>query len=420
MPAQENPQSHRFPSDQPLEHLEEDRLERRGFAERLAADLLSWHGRHSLVVSINGEWGSGKTTLNNFVKEELESKGNPLIVEFNPWQWSGQDRVFEAFFAVVRAEFQSTDQQKETEQLAERWEAFAAWTKLGASISTKLEQVVPPLLGTSLVGALLANSGTTPALQWAGVSVGLVGVVLWGLVTVVPEIAIQFVELVRRDQKTPTLSQLRSEITTQLEKLRKDGRTVLIVIDDIDRLSKEEIRTVFQLVKANADFPNLVYLLLFQKDIVVSALSDVVADRGEEYLKKIVQVEFDLPQAPRSKMTQIFQNDLNWVIERSKPRMHWDKDRIQHLFSDHFFPYFRTLRDVKRFIGTFDFYFNGHINEGVLEVNPIDLLAIEILRTFDHQAYLTVRDSFGFASEGDVFRALLGNEDRAKHLEKMT
>ena len=292
------------------------------------------------------------------------------------------------------------------------------YTTIGAAISTKLEQAVVPLLGTSVIGALLVNSSNGPKLRGLGIVLVTLGIVLSSFFAIAPEITERLVEVVRgrmgRGKKT--LAELRDAVTVQLKKLRDEGRPVLVIVDDIDRLSQEEIRLVFQLVKANADFPNLVYLLLFQKDIVVSALSKVAADRGDGYLKKVVQVEFDVPQAPRARMLQIFQADLNRIFERNHSKMYWDKDRVHGLFEEHLWPYFRTLRDVKRFIGTFDFYFSGHVNAGVLEVNPVDLLAVEVLRTFDHGAFVIIRDSLGFGRREDFVRALMGDEERTKQV----
>jgi len=270
-PQAQPPPLHRFSADRPLNRLEEDSLERKNFVDRLAADLLGWHGRDSLVVSLNGEWGSGKTTLKNFLKEELMAKGEPLIVEFNPWQWSGQDRVFEAFFSAIRAGFQITDTKEETERLAERWQAFAVWTKLGASISTRLEQAVTPLLGTSLAGALLANSAAAPSIRVTGIILGLSGILLSSFLAIFPEIAVHVVEIAQAKlgRQKMTLEQLRNAITKQLDKLREEGRPVMVIVDDIDRLSQEEIRTVFQLVKANADFPNLIYRPFYKRTIFV-------------------------------------------------------------------------------------------------------------------------------------------------------
>lgn len=65
------------------------------------------------------------------------------------------------------------------------------------------------------------------------------------------------------------LSEIRHEVRTLLA--RRD-HPLLIVMDDIDRLSAEQMKALFQLVKGNMDFPNVVFLLLFQRDIVEQGL----------------------------------------------------------------------------------------------------------------------------------------------------
>ncbi|WP_442878434.1 P-loop NTPase fold protein, partial [Cetobacterium sp.] len=47
------------------------------------------------------------------------------------------------------------------------------------------------------------------------------------------------------------------------------------------------------LIKANTDFPNVIFLLLFQKDIVEKKLSDSTQS-GENYLEKIIQIPFTI------------------------------------------------------------------------------------------------------------------------------
>jgi hypothetical protein len=108
---------------------------------------------------------------------------------------------------------------------------------------------------------------------------------------------------------------------------------------------------------------------------------------------------------------------LNTILNEEKIRMRWDNDRIVDLFEDHLWPYFRTLRDIKRFLGTFDFYFYGQVNRGVLEVNPVDLIILEVLRTFDHEAYLEIRDSFGYLSSRSLARLLYGVKDSKKNVQ---
>ncbi len=409
---------HRFSADRPLESVGEDKLERAGFAARLAGDILGWHGKDSLVISLNGAWGSGKTTLKNFVKESLGKQGTPIVVEFNPWAWSGQEKLLEGFFGAIHAKFKKTDKDAETKQLASRWESLEAWTKLGAEISDQIARALAPLFGGSVAFALLANTAPSAWVRTPGMVVGLLGVLVSTFFAVFPSIAGRYVEAlkVRAGHGRLTLAQLRAEITTELVKLRDRKRPVVVIIDDIDRLNSEEIRLLFQLVKVNADFPNLVYLLLFQKTIVTDALAKVTADSGDEYLKKIVQVEFDVPHASRELMLAIFRDGLNQILDSDRIKMRWDKGRIADLFEDDLWPYFQTLRDVKRFLGTFDFYFNGQLNQGVLEVNPVDLLAVEVLRTFDHETYLAIRDALGYSFRGSLARLLFGAEERKERI----
>ena len=73
-----------------------------------------------------------------------------------------------------------------------------------------------------------------------------------------------------------------------------------MVIDDVDRLTPQEIQELFQLIKANADFPNVVYLVLFERTTVENSVEKVLEVDGREYLEKIVQVGFDLPRASSS------------------------------------------------------------------------------------------------------------------------
>jgi len=55
--------------------------------------------------------------------------------------------------------------------------------------------------------------------------------------------------------------QHRKNVLVQI--LSESSSKIIVIIDDIDRLSNEEICAVFQLVKSIADFPNTIYLLAF-------------------------------------------------------------------------------------------------------------------------------------------------------------
>lgn len=89
------------------------------------------------------------------------------------------------------------------------------------------------------------------------------------------------------------------------------------MIDDVDRLSNEEIISVFQLVKTIADFPYAVYLLAFDCEIIINALREVQKGDGAEYLEKIVQVPFELPEPESEDVHRIFKERLESIIDDS-------------------------------------------------------------------------------------------------------
>jgi predicted KAP-like P-loop ATPase len=187
-----------------------------------------------------------------------------------------------------------------------------------------------------------------------------------------------------QEAEARSLAELKRDLGTALTSLR---RPILVVVDDIDRLTTEEILQVFQLVKVNADFPNLIYLLLFERSIVEKALDRISGDRGHEFLQKIVQVEFHVPQAHRRAIEKALFSGLDRFIEEETIRPLFDQDRWQDLYAHGIGKYFQNLRHVYRFLGSFGFHVAQFKSGSSFEVNPVDLIGLEALRVFEPELY---------------------------------
>ncbi|WP_265646295.1 KAP family P-loop NTPase fold protein [Verminephrobacter aporrectodeae] len=94
-----------FHSDRPAE---KDALGWSDFAENLACSLSLPEGSEGIVVGIEGEWGSGKSTLIGLIKKSLLPEGNtepkpskPIIIEFNPWMVSGTEALVETLIIQI-------------------------------------------------------------------------------------------------------------------------------------------------------------------------------------------------------------------------------------------------------------------------------------------------------------------------------
>ena len=183
------------------------------------------------------------------------------------------------------------------------------------------------------------------------------------------------------------LTRLKEEIIALLRKKRKK---LLIVIDDIDRLTGHEIRQIFRIIRTNADFPNTIYLLAFDRDIIENSLNVQDSISGHDYLEKIVQVNFTLPSIPTNKIHNYLSKEINNIICSLPTSINSYFEDVSYFYSIFHFSFkyfFRNIRDVKRYMNSLRFNILQLIQGEVIEINPIDFLAIEVLRVFESNYY---------------------------------
>lgn len=335
----------------------DDKLNRAPFAYKLADTIRDWKREESIVIGLFGPWGCGKTSILNFAVERLHetTKGwavekHPLIIWFNPWSFSEQEKLIQAFFQQVYAEVNKAD------------------PKLGKDLKKsikKFAQVLGALEPIPVVGKILSSGG-------------------------------KFVELFITDK---TLEETKKDVADIFRKL---DRRIIILIDDIDRLNQEEIRLLFQLIKVNADFPNTMYLVAFDRPVVENALTDN-SILGRVYLEKIVQVGFNVPDADPTLLQNLFFQELNQILNEILDKS-FDKERWAKLYNSGFNTFFQTVRDIKRYINSL----NMNIRMVKSEVDAIDFIGLEGLRVFLPEIYQ------GIAENKNLFtrpqQALLGHD----------
>src|SRR5882724_8997200 len=127
-----------FSPERPIASREADLLDRTVFAEQIAAAVKGWTGRDSLVIALYGAWGTGKSSLKNLILESLrrEPRTSPYIVEFNPWQWAGQEQLAQAFFREIGKELGRKGGSEQARASSKRWLRYGALLGLGAEVFT--------------------------------------------------------------------------------------------------------------------------------------------------------------------------------------------------------------------------------------------------------------------------------------------
>jgi predicted KAP-like P-loop ATPase len=163
---------------------------------------------------------------------------------------------------------------------------------------------------------------------------------------------------------------------------------ILIVIDDIDRLNKDEICQIFQLVKSVADFPNTIYILSFSPDVVTTSLAGIQGIEGRKYLEKIVQYPIEIPSVSQEALESYLFKKIDEIIDRNSNL--FSQEKFDTLFYHYNFrSYFENLREIKRFLNVFHFDFDLLLNE----VDIVDLIFISAIKSLDSYFYNYIKDN---------------------------
>jgi hypothetical protein len=364
--------------DTPIRSAKEDRLDRGPFAQLIADALLEPNLDGATVAGLIGPWGTGKSSVANLVAEIIDER--VTTVRFEPWMVTTREALAAEFFATLGRHV--LPKVGEDDPTAKRSRFYRYASKALGVISVGAQAVGTVIPGVS-VGANTAKSASE-----------------------VLDLAAQGLEL---HADGPSLREARDEISKDLRDL---PLPVLIVIDDIDRLDRDEVRTLFQLIKACADFPNVRYLLLFDREQVLHALEGAVNDPSA-FLEKIVTLQFDLPEATSRQRSALLDEALSSLgIHETLEKQHMD--RLAMAFDEVLLPGLSTVRQVKRFVSTVRALLPGVIVDGHRNVDPADFLVLEYLRQYVPSVYSVIRDEEAPLAGGKVARMVHYKEWPAK------
>ncbi len=345
--------------DLPVVDEAEDELGRGPFAALVAAALLVQNKRRATIVGLTGGWGTGKSTVANFVVQRVKSADPDIkVIPFEPWMVSTSEALAREFFKELGKAALPTDDSKGSKEKRARFYKYTALTLDALALTTDAVGTV------GVPFARLASKGLKDSKK-------AIDIAAKGL---------------EAQANQPTLREARDTLSQALVELEKK---VIVVIDDIDRLNKEEVRTVFQIIKACADFPNVRYLLLYDRDQVIHALKDSVND-ADAFLEKIVGQAFDLPLSTKQQREAILKRHLEALQIhdlKGKPL-----GRLQEVFRSVLLPGLPTVRHVKRFVGTVASLLPGVIVDQYRNVDPADFLALEFLRQYVPKLYNVLRE----------------------------
>ncbi len=299
-------------NDDAITSAHEDKFGRAGWAAKQAKLIVGNHSvGSSLVYGLEGPWGSGKSSVLSMVEDALgEIDDSWHVVYFTPWATTTHEELFSEFFAALTSAVPAEEGYK------------PLLGKLGA-----YGKVAIPLLGAvPVVGSALADSVDRLSAKMAKP---------WKMV---------FSELA--------------------QSLKDAGLKILVVVDDIDRLSPDELLTLLKVIRLIGRLPGIDYLLAYDEKTLAETLTAarltnaISTTHARQFMEKIVQYPLQLPPLLESVTIRLLIDGLNELPLTDRSVAALSAEGFQGVLADVMLSRLSTPRAMGRFLAqlkhTFD------------------------------------------------------------------
>ena len=255
-------------TDSPISKLEEDYLRIEKYAISLSKFIQQ--SDTPITVGLQGEWGTGKTSLMSLLLEQFSDEANRNEIAsswVNTWEYSMFKGAKETTPSVLKGMLDKLkDSCKDRGVWTLKDDAKSTFNKAGKFLSGIANQVVANQTGINVKDAVDSNSESYVA------EIAEVKKMISGLIQ----------ELIN-DEKNPV-------------------KKVVFFVDDLDRILPSDAVEVLESLKNIFDIPNCVFILAIDYDVVVKGLESKFGPKTKEnerefrsFFDKIIQVPFTMP-----------------------------------------------------------------------------------------------------------------------------
>lgn len=269
--------------------FENDALNRHRFASVLNS-IIEVYSDTGIVLSINGEWGAGKTTFVRMWRQQLIDNGYRTLY-FNVWKTDFYDDALTSILGELKSEFQCN-------------ERFNDIIEKGSKISLSIGEAV-------IKGLLKKFSGVEIDALAAGVSA----------------LKDQFAESVEAYSKRKTSLDDFKQSLSELVASESNGKPVIFFIDELDRCKPDYAVQVLENIKHLFEVPNIIFVVSVNEKQLQYAVQGFYGSNnidGKEYLRRFFDFSLDLPKPDLSEYAKVLYQKHDFETFFSFPRNHYD------------------------------------------------------------------------------------------------
>lgn len=319
-----------------------DELGRKPYSDFVSKLIVNLDVSSSGCIGLYGKWGEGKSFVWKMIQAQVKEECDEIeFVEFSPWQ-SGRREDWACLLFSRIAEVLSTHGCSDS---------ILAMRTYGRSLGLKPE------------------IGLFGGIPWIG---------LW------------------IENRISELYDSYNLHRHAVETLRSFGRTIVVVIDDLDRLEYDDVCEIVRIIKTNGDLPHVLYVLLADEGHLVKALGEKFGgeSEGRNYLEKIVQYACPLPAVPEADLTMLYIKRIEQFLSKRFDIKLIEEERIRlNMLSG----LFRCMRDVIRAYDQYVIDCEFHITKGEakgLSVDFVDLAGLSAVKALENCLYENLRSIY--------------------------
>ncbi|MFR2892672.1 P-loop NTPase fold protein [Peptoniphilus grossensis] len=247
-------------TDRPILNLNEDLLGVKKYIDGLI-DYITICST-PMTIAIQGDWGTGKTSIMNMIKDGIEDKC--LYAWFNTWEFSQFNMSDELVISLLKSMVDSLNIKEENNNLNKSLKILANSLKSGTLMAIDMA-----------AGGRVADTAEK---------------VIDGFTNKDQTDYFNSIKVLKE--------QFQNHINYALEKSGKDR--VIMFVDDLDRLNPEKAIELLEGLKNFLDCENCVFILAIDYKVVYKGIklkyNNVLDEnKGKAFFEKIIQLPFKVP-----------------------------------------------------------------------------------------------------------------------------
>lgn len=323
-----------------------DLLDRQSVINQLYNTIINCYPSRTFTIGLNGQWGSGKTTIiNNVLKliKDNNIEGLFVIVRFDPWKYNDERAMLKGLIEQIMINIDLNPEIEDLDQLA-----------------------------NSIINVVFSDSKNS-----------FKSILNSGIKNIQSKIKVENI------------------INNYL---LKHGKRMILIIDNLDRIDSDKIKFMLKIISTTLNLKNTINLLLYDDSIIQKELDKCFGTDGlnVKYMDKIVQLKIDVPEIDSNKIEELKNAISNHLMYDNEPII--QKELLSNITFNDIRELKRFINNIlSSLTSNYLLLTDNHVdNHDVLDfLNKNDLINLEFIRSKNPNLYYDIWENKSFYISDD-------------------